>query len=565
MGAGVSEGGPEVSHEPIPRGSEDAAALEKIEAREQAAHEQHLWVRLTRCCNNRCAFCLDTDSQDSTHVPVDQIREEIRAGRSQGATRLILSGGEPSLHPSYIELIRLGRKLGFDKVQTITNGRMFAYPRFLRACLDAGLGEITFSIHGHDAELHDRLVGVPGAFEQAVAGLRAALADGRAVVNVDVCLNRQNIRELPRILDHFIGLGVREFDLLHLIPFGRSFEQLEALAYEIDEAWPAVEYALKLSERPDLFIWFNRFPPAYLEGHEQLIQDPQKLHDEVRGRRADFDRWLSEGAPLRCRQPERCRHCYLNEFCTTLEETLGLLESGGHRVYRIDTRDSVKRPPPPASCDTVWIRAVDLDAAARAVRDLPGSKVILELDHYSVSAEGLPGDVVEGRPVVRVIVDDPASLQLLLDGPGSYEVVALLTPEIANHVAAHSRPASPRLVLAAANHERLTRALGRDADLPSFFQGYSEPVPVENVPACISGRPPKSRPSVLDAGVLARGGGIDIVGFTGWYIREAYRLKSRRCRACSRVRDCDGAHVNFIRAHGFRVLQPERAAAVASP
>jgi pyruvate-formate lyase-activating enzyme len=552
-----------VIEEPRPRGPQDAAALQKIEARERAAHEQHLWVRLTRCCNNRCAFCLDTDSQDNTHVPVDRVREEIRAGRSQGATRLILSGGEPTIHPHYVEFLALGRKLGFQKIQTITNGRRFAYPRFLRACLDAGLSEITFSIHGHDAELHDRLVGVPGAFEQAVAGLRAALADGRPVVNVDVCLNRQNIRDLPKILDRFIGLGVHEFDLLHLIPFGRSFEQLQELAYDIDEAWPAVEHALELSQRPDLYIWFNRFPPVYLEGHEHLIQDPQKLHDEVRGRRADFDRWLREGTPLRCRQPDRCRYCYLNEFCATLEEMLGLLEAGGHRVYRVDPRDSVKRPPPPASCDTAWVRAADLGAAARAVRDLPGSRVILELDRYSASAEGLPGDVLEGRSVARVLVDDPASLQRLLDGPGSYEVVALLTPEIADHVAAHCRPASPRLVLAAANHERLTRALERDADLPSFFQSYSETVPVENVPACISGRAPGPQSSVLDAGILAPSGGIDIVGFTGWYIREAYRLKSRRCRACSHVRDCDGAHVNFIRAHGFGVLQPERASTLA--
>ncbi len=548
-----------MSQEPRPGGSEDAPALEKIQAREQAAHEQHLWVRLTSRCNNRCAFCLDAESHDNTHVPVETVREQMEAGRRQGATRLILSGGEPSIHPNYVELLGLGRKLGFQKVQTITNGRMFAYPRFLRACLDAGLTEITFSIHGHDAELHDRLVGVPGAFEQAVAGLRAALADGRPVVNVDVCLNRQNIRELPKILEHFIGLGVHEFDLLHLIPFGRSFEQLEVLSYDVDEAWPGIEHALELSQRPDLFIWFNRFPPAYLEGHEHLIQDPQKLHDEVRGRRAEFERWLSEGTPLCCRQPERCQHCYLNDFCVTLEEVLDLLEARAHRVYRFDTRDPIERPPPPASCDTLWVRTVDLDAAARAVRDRPGSQVILELDHYAASAEGLPGDALDGRPVARVIVDDPASLQLLLEGPGSYEVVALLTPELADHVAMHARPPSPRLVLAASNHERLTSALARDADLPSFFERYSESVPVENVPACISGRAPRSQPTVLDAAVLRPNGGIDIVGFTRWYVREAYRLKSRRCRACPCDRECTGAHVNFIRAHGFRVLQPERA------
>ena len=548
-----------MSPEPGPRGSEGALALEKIEARERAAHEQHLWVRLTSCCNNRCVFCLDADSHDNRHVSVEEVREQMEAGRRQGVTRLILSGGEPSIHPSYLDLLRLGQKLGYRKIQTITNGRMFAYPRFLRACLDAGLSEITFSIHGHDAELHDRLVGVPGAFEQALAGLRAALADGRPVVNVDVCLNRQNIRELPKILDRFIALGVREFDLLHLIPFGRSFERLDALCYDIDEARPAIERALKLSERPDLFIWFNRFPPAYLEGYEHLIQDPQKLHDEVRGRLADFERWLSEGTPLRCWQPERCRYCYLQDFCATLEKTLESLKAGTHRAYRIDARDPVGRPPPPASCETLWICAADLDMAARAIRNLSGSNLILELDHEAITSDGLLRDTFDGRPILRAIVDEPVSLQHLLDGPGTFEVVALLTPEIADHALMHLRPAPPRLVLAAANHERLTSALARDADLPSFFQQYPEPVPVENTPACISGRPPRPPLSVLDASVLRPDGKLDIVGFTRWYIRDAYRLKSRRCQSCSRAEECNGAHINFIRAHGFRVLRPEQA------
>ena len=115
----------------------------------------------------------------------EEVRQQILDGRRNGATRLILSGGEPTMHPSYIDFIQLGRLAGYQKIQTVTNGRMFSVPGVPRRCLDAGLCEITFSVHGPNAKIHDALVGTKGAFEQEIRGLRAALADGRPIVNVD--------------------------------------------------------------------------------------------------------------------------------------------------------------------------------------------------------------------------------------------------------------------------------------------------------------------------------------------------------------------------------------------
>ena len=85
-----------------------SASTAKVLARETSAFEKRNWVRLTRLCNNRCTFCLDSDAQDGTMEPTEEIRERIRAGRSQGATRLILSGGEPTVHPDFLDKGRVG-------------------------------------------------------------------------------------------------------------------------------------------------------------------------------------------------------------------------------------------------------------------------------------------------------------------------------------------------------------------------------------------------------------------------------------------------------------------------
>src|SRR5258708_2454158 len=158
-----------------------AGVADKTIDHEDAAHDQRNWVRLTYDCNDHCVFCLDADAHDGEMRDREEVKRQILDGRAHGATRLILSGGEPTIHPSYVDFIKLGARAGYRKIQTVTNGRLFSYGDFLTRCLDAGLSEITFSIHGPNAKVHDALVGTKGAFEEEMRGLRGALAAGRPI------------------------------------------------------------------------------------------------------------------------------------------------------------------------------------------------------------------------------------------------------------------------------------------------------------------------------------------------------------------------------------------------
>jgi pyruvate-formate lyase-activating enzyme len=527
----------------------------RVAEREAAAERPHHWVRLTRCCNNRCIFCSDAGAHTGQHVPVEVARQQIIDGRRAGAERLILSGGEATIHPRFVDFVRFGRTVGYPEIQVITNGRMFSYPGFLQRSLAAGLTEITFSIHGHCAELHDRLVGVPGAFDEASRGLSAALADGRAVVNVDICLNAANIGQLPAILDWFVSQGVREFDLLHLIPFGRAFaDSGSSLAYDVEAAMPAIAYALELARRPGLFVWFNRFPPPFLEGHEHLIQDPHKLLDEVTGRREELEQWVTCGTALACRDVERCSRCYLGGLCATLERARGMLARGDFDFLRL--RRSHSALPPVGGRRGVWICAETAGAALARVAALPGEEVILELDSYDGLVAAMQGGRFGGKRLVRVYVTRPADLEMLLADGGDFEVVAFLLRDMAECLACVPSGATSRLAVAGKNHARLSDALRLDADLAAFFSSVDFRGPVENVPACLCRRQPRVSPTVIDGECLGPGGGIDLLGFTRCYVTGDYYSHSRRCAGCRLRAGCRGAHINFVRAHGYGLLEP---------
>jgi MoaA/NifB/PqqE/SkfB family radical SAM enzyme len=282
--------------------------------REQAATTPRLWVRLTKSCNNHCLFCHDAPAQDGSMIPEATIRDILSQGRRDKYSRVVLSGGEATLHPRFLDIVAYAKQIGYAPIQVVTNGRMFAYPDFLSAAINAGLGEITFSIHGHTPRLHDLQTRVPGSFEQALAGLRNAISSKRLVVNMDIVINKLNVRHLARILTFFHRIGIHEFDLLHIIPFGEAWSHRQEVFYAPAKNLTSLRRAFDVGNKLGLCLWTNRFPPAYLEGYENLIQHPHKLHDEVLGRKVMFDNFLRHGAVPDCRGL-RCHDCFLGSFC----------------------------------------------------------------------------------------------------------------------------------------------------------------------------------------------------------------------------------------------------------
>ena len=587
----------------------DAPSLHALAAREAAAHDKRNWVRLTYDCNDRCIFCLDSRAHDGEMRDADEVKRQILDGRKAGATRLILSGGEPTIHPRFVDFVRLGRLAGYPRIQTVTNGRLFAYKDFLTRALDEGLSEITFSIHGPNAKIHDALVGVAGAFEQEVAGLEHALADGRPVVNIDVCVNRGNVKQLPALIETFVAKGVREYDLLHVIPFGRAYtDGKEVLFYDLAEMQPYLQQAFAWARQPDMHIWLNRFPPMHCEGFEDLIQDPYKFNDEVRGRQEEYELLLERGQPLHCRAPEQCKHCYLEPLCDTLDDARAT--SAGHfDVIRVDAGAEAAQPArfggDPASAKraatlaaamagdddtageraaskfrlpvlgasptprwpapelarrggahTVLVVAADLAAARTAALPFEGvSAIALELARYDGLAAGLDGGALDGRRLVRAVATDVASAEALLAIDADFEVVVPLRQDTAPWLLALPT-VSPRLVLRQPNHELVSDARRHDVDLRAFFAAFTAPVPVENVPACILGRAPRVPPRTVDTAMQRPDGRREIFRYAQRFIAEHFYSQALRCRGCREAASCRGLHVNFIRAHGFAALTP---------
>ena len=161
---------------------------------------QKVIMNVTYVCNNHCTFCaVGTRTQIDGH-PVRQ-REHLDKYRAMGVTMVDFDGGEPTLNPELIPLVRYARAIGYERINVTTNGRLCFYDDFSRMLVRSGLTTLLFSVHGADAQTHAQQVGVAEAFEQTTGGIRNALRNAPAsvVLGMNITLTRGNYEKLDAV------------------------------------------------------------------------------------------------------------------------------------------------------------------------------------------------------------------------------------------------------------------------------------------------------------------------------------------------------------------------------
>jgi len=283
--------------------------------KDSAVFEKKKWISITGLCNNNCQFCLDGGRPDKHHKSDEEIKQIILAGRDEGCSKLILSGGDPTIHPNVIEFVRFGRETGYSKIQIITNGRMFASKKFTDQIIDAGLDEVTFSIHGYNSKIHDSLTQVPGSFKQVLLGVQNVTTNPKIIINTDTCITNTNYRSLPETIRFIIEkIGIMEVNLMSMVPQGNAWSNKEEILYDFGKVAPYVHKVIDFCRKKQAVLWLSRFPPEYLEGYEDYIEDSYKMVDDIRGM---GDNIFKDKKVPECKG-SKCKYCGIRLICARM-------------------------------------------------------------------------------------------------------------------------------------------------------------------------------------------------------------------------------------------------------
>ena len=194
---------------------------------------------LTRRCNLRCAHCRASAGKGvSDELTLDEAKRVVDDIASFAHPILILTGGEPLLCPHVWELIAYARAKGLKPVVG-TNGTLVDAAVAARLA-EAGVSRISVSIDFPTAEAHDAFRGVKGAFDAAVAGIRAARAAG-IEVQINTTVTRLNRHLLEDIHALAVSLDAQALHPFLLVPTGRGADladvEMSAAEYEETLRW----------------------------------------------------------------------------------------------------------------------------------------------------------------------------------------------------------------------------------------------------------------------------------------------------------------------------------------
>ncbi len=150
------------------------------------------YIQVVRHCNHFCGFCSNPTTPyvhtfETMKVLVDDLKKRDYFG-------VILTGGEPSLHPELPRIARYASDQGLH-VRMITNGWRLADEDFAREMAEAGLKLVHVSVYSVRPEVEAKLRGVPNTLERAFAAVANAHKYG-IEVNINCVINQLNADHL---------------------------------------------------------------------------------------------------------------------------------------------------------------------------------------------------------------------------------------------------------------------------------------------------------------------------------------------------------------------------------
>jgi AdoMet-dependent heme synthase len=120
-----------------------------------------------------------------------------------------------------------------------TNGT-FLTESVAKRLIESGIRRVSISLDGPDAGSHDAFRGVPGAFEQALAGIEAMKKAGLEF-QINTTITQANLAQIREIHELTHGLGAAAHHIFLLVPTGRGKElvaqAITPLAYEETLNW----------------------------------------------------------------------------------------------------------------------------------------------------------------------------------------------------------------------------------------------------------------------------------------------------------------------------------------
>ena len=182
-------------------------------------HQQHTClgiIEVNSACNMDCPLCF-ANAGPGFNLTVEEVEGILdNLVRTEGRPEVVqFSGGEPSIHPQIVEMLRAAKARQIRHVMLNTNGKRIAHDDAFVAALSELRISIYFQFDGFEESTYAAIRGEPGILAEKLLALDRLAQAGLGVVLVPAVERGVN--------DHEVGAIVR-FALEHPAVRGVNFQ-----------------------------------------------------------------------------------------------------------------------------------------------------------------------------------------------------------------------------------------------------------------------------------------------------------------------------------------------------
>lgn len=166
---------------------------------------------LTARCNLQCKMCLiridhkrmvELGGRERTGDEWIQMAQEIKAA---GTIGLLLTGGEPMLHPDFIKIYKEISQMGF--LLTLYTNATLITPEIMEILRDYPPHRIGVTVYGASPETYERVSGDAKAYMKMMKGVEY-LRELPSTLTIRTTLIKDNLKDLDAMKEWALSLGV---------------------------------------------------------------------------------------------------------------------------------------------------------------------------------------------------------------------------------------------------------------------------------------------------------------------------------------------------------------------
>jgi uncharacterized radical SAM superfamily Fe-S cluster-containing enzyme len=171
-------------------------------------HQSHgmlAQIDLTNRCNLTCPVCFaSANGSGRVYEPTfEEVEEQVKRlldFRPIPCNSLQFTGGEPTIHPRFHDIVRRSRELGMSNIQIATNGITHANLEFAERSKAAGLHTLYMQFDGLDDKIYRKLRGRP-LLEVKLQAIENCRKVGMKVCLVPTIIKGESSDQVPLLLD----------------------------------------------------------------------------------------------------------------------------------------------------------------------------------------------------------------------------------------------------------------------------------------------------------------------------------------------------------------------------